>query len=53
MVFSRGFGGRFLNFWSGWRVLAQNIGALAKFGNFPWIFVNFSSGLGPMCKYFL
>jgi hypothetical protein len=28
----------FLKFWSGWRVLAQKIGALAKFGNFSEIF---------------
>jgi hypothetical protein len=44
-----------LEFWSGWRVLAQNIGVLVKFGNFSGIFVDFWnvwSGLGPFCKYF-
>jgi hypothetical protein len=40
MVISRAFGG-FLEFWSVWRVLAQNTGALAKFGNFRGFCVNF------------
>jgi hypothetical protein len=44
--------GNFWNLWSGWRVLAQKTGALAKFGNFSRIYVDFWSGLGPFYKYF-
>jgi hypothetical protein len=43
------------NLWSGWRVLVQKIGALAKFGNFSGILVDFFEcleWLGPTCKYF-
>jgi hypothetical protein len=46
-------------FWSNsrilewWKVLAQKTGALAKFGKFSRIFVDFWSGLGPFCNYFL
>jgi hypothetical protein len=41
--------GVILEFWSGWRDLAQETGALAKFGNFCGIFLYFC---GPFCKYF-
>jgi hypothetical protein len=43
-VFSGVFWG-FLEFWSGWRGLAQNTGASAKFGNFLGIFGEFSGCL--------
>jgi hypothetical protein len=48
--------GVFLEFWSGWRILAQKTLALAKFGKFSEIFVDFWSiwsGLGAFCNYFL
>jgi hypothetical protein len=40
-VFFRRFWGNSNFFWSGWRVLAQKIGALAKFGDFSVIFMEF------------
>jgi hypothetical protein len=42
----RRFWGNFGIFLSGWRVLAQNTGALAKFGDFWSVW----SGLGPNRK---
>jgi hypothetical protein len=43
------------NFWSGWRVFGIKDGALAKYGIFSGICVDFLSvrrGLGPICNYF-
>jgi hypothetical protein len=54
MVFLGVFWG-FLEFWSGWRVLAQKIGPLVKFDNFSGIVGEFSwylEWLGPNVNIF-
>jgi hypothetical protein len=42
----------FVEFLSDWKLWHERTGALAKFGIFLRILVDFWSGLGPVCKYF-